>query len=206
MHPARAFHEADGEALAQRARERGFAVIAGVANARPVVAHAPVLLDRRRLRFHLSAANPLTAALIASPWALAVITGDDAYISPDWYAAADQVPTWNYLSVEIEGPVAALPADAAARLLDDLSARYEADLAPKPPWSRAKMSPGRFEAMLAGIVAFEMTVERLAGTTKLSQNKPADEIARLAVALGEVPDEGARRIARRMASPAEDRS
>ena len=201
MHPASAFHETDREALVARAGERGFAVIVGVENGRPLIAHAPVLLDDARLRFHLSAANPLTAALVAQPWALAVITGEDTYISPDWYAAADQVPTWNYLSVEIEGPVAALPADAATRLLDDLSARYEADLAPKPPWTRAKMSPGRFEAMLAGIVAFEMTIERLARIAKLSQNKPAAEIARLAAALGEVPDEGARRIAQRMTRP-----
>ena len=199
MHPAKAFHEIDRDTLVARVAERGFAVIVGVADARPLIAHAPVLLDGARLRFHLSAANPLTAALAASPWALAVITGDDAYISPGWYAAPDQVPTWNYLSVEIEGPVAALPAAGAARLLDDLSARYEATLAPKPPWTRAKMSPGRFEAMLSGIVAFEMTIERLAGITKLSQNKPATEIARLAAALADVPDEGAKRIARRMA-------
>jgi transcriptional regulator len=198
MHPARPFHETDRQALAARVAERGFAVIAGVADGRPLIAHAPVLLNGPRLRFHLSAANPLTAALAGSPWALAVITGDDAYISPDWYAAADQVPTWNYLSAEIEGPVRVLGATEAAGLLDDLSAHYEARLGPKPPWLRAKMTPGRFEAMLAGIVAFEMTIERLAGTAKLSQNKPAEEVARLAAALEDVPDEGSRRIARRM--------
>ena len=198
LHPARAFHETDREVLSARVAERGFAVIIGVAEGRPLIAHAPVLLEGARLRFHLSAANPLSAVLELEPWALAVVTGPDAYVSPDWYAAADQVPTWNYLSVEIEGPVRVLSTDQAADLLDDLSAHFEARLAPKPPWTRAKMSAGRFDAMLAGIVAFEMTIDRLAGITKLSQNKPAEEVARLASALGEVPDEGAKRIAARM--------
>lgn len=198
MHPARDFHEADPDVLAARVADRGFAVIVGVDGGRPLIAHAPVLLDRRRLRFHLSAANPLSGALAASGWALAVVTGDDAYVSPDWYAQPDQVPTWNYVSAEIEGPVRVLDRAAAAALLDDLAARYESALAPKPPWTRAKMQPARFEAMLSGIVAFEMTVERLAGTSKLSQNKPTAEARRVADALAGLDDAGARAIAERM--------
>jgi transcriptional regulator len=207
LHPASVFRETDCGVLGARVAERGFAVVVGLADGRPLIAHAPVLLDGEHLRFHLSAANPLAVALAVSSWALAVITGEDAYISPDWYAGPDQVPTWNYLSVEIEGPVRVLPAAEAAELLDDLSARYEARLAPKPPWTRAKMTAGRFAAMLAGIVAFEMTVERLIGVTKLSQNKSADEVARVAGQLSEARDEGARRIAWRMVNlPGEDRS
>ena len=72
-------------------------------------------------------------------------------------------------------------------LLDDLSAREEARLAPKAPWTRQKMSPGRFEAMLAGIQGFRLRPHRLEGTFKLSQNKPADERARVAAALADHP-------------------
>lgn len=111
---------------------------------------------------------------------LAVVTGPEAYVSPDWYGLDDQVPTWNYLSVEMEGPATVLDQAGAAALLDDLSARFEGELAPKPVWTRGKMSPGRFEALLGGIVAFEAAVERLEGVWKLGQNKPAP--ARTAVA------------------------
>jgi predicted FMN-binding regulatory protein PaiB len=52
--------------------------------------------------------------------------------------------------------------------------------------------------MLEGIVAFEMTIERLAGITKLSQNKPAPAIERLASRLADRPDEASQRIAARM--------
>ena len=200
MHPARGFHETDPGVLAGRVAERGFALVIGVRGTRPLAAHAPVLLAEDRLRFHLSAANPLSAVLRDNGWALAMVTGDDAYVSPDWYGLADQVPTWNYVSVEIEGPTRILDRESAAKLLDDLAARFEAPLAPKPPWTRAKMSPGRFEAMLSGIVAFEMTVERLEGVCKLSQNKSAEAARRVAAALGELDDAGAQAIARRMVS------
>ncbi|HEY1879891.1 MAG TPA: FMN-binding negative transcriptional regulator [Caulobacteraceae bacterium] len=198
MHPARNFRESDRTVLAERVGERGFAVIVGIDERRPLIAHAPILLDGDRLRFHLSAANPLSAALRDAGRALAVITGDEAYVSPDWYEKADQVPTWNYLSVEIEGRIRVLSRDEAARLLDDLAARYEAWLKPKPPWTRAKMDPAKFETLLGGIVGFQMTVERLEGVTKLSQNKPAAEATRIARELAKLDDEGARRISRRM--------
>jgi len=174
---------------------RGLALIIGAATGAPVAAHAPVLLAGRTLRFHLSAANALCQILRDHPRALAVATGPDAYISPDWYAAADQVPTWNYVSVEAEGPVRMMEREETAALLDDLAAHFEAALAPKAPWSRAKMTPARFEAMLSAIVGYEMRVERLAGVSKLSQNKPADEIARIAARLAERPDEGSIQIA-----------
>ena len=173
-------------------------MIFAAANDLPHAAHAPVLLAGDTLRFHLSVANPLAHAITAGARTLAVVSGEDAYVSPDWYGLEDQVPTWNYVSVEIEGPTRVLDRDDTALLLDDLSARYEAGLAPKPPWTRAKLDPARWEALLRGIVGFEMAVERLEGTTKLGQNKPAAAMAGVAEALAGLDDEGARRIAARM--------
>jgi transcriptional regulator len=191
VHPAAAFRETDPERLATLIARTGLALIVGVERGRPLVAHAPVLLSGGQLRFHLSRANPLAQTLETAPHALAVVTGPQAYVSPDWYGVADQVPTWNYLSAEIEGPLRVLDALETSTLLDDLSAAFEARLAPKPPWTRAKMSPGRFEAMLAGIVAFAMTVERLEGVRKLSQNKDAQARGQLANALFERGGENA---------------
>jgi transcriptional regulator len=139
------------------------------------------------LHFHLSRGNGLAPFLAAGFRAVAVSLGPDAYISPDWYGAPDQVPTWNYLTVEAEGPVGVMDEAELVDLLDRLSAQEEAKLAPKPPWTRGKMSPGRFEAMLRGIVGGRLTVERLEGTTKLSQNKTPEQMAGVADALGDHP-------------------
>lgn len=196
MHPARLFHQDDPSVLAALVARRGFALLIGVADGRPVIAQVPVLLEGRRLRFHLSRGNALSAVLRApDARALAVVAGPDAYVSPDWYGLDDQVPTWNYLSVEMEGPVTVADDAAAATLLDDLSAHFEGPLAPKPAWTRHKMTPGRFDALLGMIVAFEMTVERFEGVWKLGQNKPPEAIAGVVAALRARPDQGSRDIA-----------
>jgi transcriptional regulator len=194
LHPARNFHEADRLTLAALVTSRGLASIVGVEGARAATAAAPIILADETIRFHLSSRNRLTPILTASSWALAVVMAEDAYISPDWYAAADQVPTWNYRVVEIEGALRVMRREETALLLDDLSAQFEAGLAPKPPWTRAKMRPEPFEAMLGAITGFEMTIDRMEGTFKLSQNKPADEIARVAGRLAERPGAGSQAI------------
>jgi transcriptional regulator len=197
MHPAAAFAHPDTQALLEFIADRGFAVLAAQGEAGPVTAHAAVIVADGALRFHLSASNRMVAALAAWPRVVAVVTGPDAYVSPDWYAAADQVPTWNYVAAEIEGDARALDRTGAAALLDDLSVHFEARLAPKPPWTRGKMTPARFEALLGGIVAYEVPIERFEGTWKLSQNKPA-EIVRVAERLEDLPDAGSHAVARLM--------
>ncbi len=195
MHPARAFKTSDEAALGRFVAERVFALVVGMDGSRPLAAHAPVLLSGRSLRFHLSSANPLTAALEATPRALVVVSGPDAYVSPDWYVTRDQVPTWNYVSCEVEGAVRTLSRSETTQLLDDLGFHLEARLAPKPPWSHGKMPSAAFEAMLSAITGFELQVERLEGTTKLSQNKNSADVAGVIAALGRRADAGSRQIA-----------
>ena len=202
MHPAPYCQETDEAVLAALVAERGFGFVIGVDDGRPLVAHAAFLLDGRRLRFHLAARNVLTPVLEAGGQCLAVVTGPDAYISPDWYGEPDQVPTWDYVSVEMEGRVTPLDDSGAPTLLDDLSAHFEGKLAPKKPWTRDKMSADRFELLLTkGLRAFEMRVERLEGITKLSQNKCPDVVARTAEALAALSDPKAQEVARLMREP-----
>jgi transcriptional regulator len=196
MHPAPTFREADEALLLAHLAAHPFVTLTAAPQGRLLVAHAPVVVRRLTggvaLDFHLSRGNALAGALASGFRAVVVSLAGDAYISPDWYEAADQVPTWNYLSVEAEGPVEALDEAGLVTLLDDLSAQEEARLAPKPAWTRAKMSPGKFEQMVRAIIGARMTVERLEGTLKLSQNKPPADRAGVIAALGDHP------IARRM--------
>lgn len=193
MHPARRFHVTDPAILRQRILEHPFAVISAVSDGQPIVAHAPILPysegppsgegEPLKLRFHLSVANPVTKALLAGSPVLAVFTGAHAYVSPDWYGIDDQVPTWNYISVEAAGPVTRLDDDAMRQLIDDLSDHFEAGLAPKPIWKTAKMKPARLEALYRGLVAFEIRLERFEGIAKLNQDKPASARAGVIEAL-----------------------
>ena len=168
MHPNRAFAWEDQEAMLAFLADIAFCTICADG---PMVVHAPVIVAAPdRLRFHVSRGN--RAAALDGRRAIVSCLGPEAYISPDWYGLADQVPTWNYLAVEAEGPLRRLDEAELAQLLDDLSAAHEARLAPKPAWTRAKMTPGRFEAMLNAIAGYELAVEELRGTRKLGQHKP----------------------------------
>ncbi|WP_297508926.1 FMN-binding negative transcriptional regulator [uncultured Caulobacter sp.] len=191
MHPAPAFRVEDRAVLLDFIQAHPFVTIAAGVGGRPLVAQAPVVIrdisGEVALDFHLSRGNALAPHLVQGFRAVALASGPDAYVSPDWYESADQVPTWNYQSVEAEGSVAVLSDAELVALLDDLSAQEEARLAPKPPWTRDKMSPGKFEAMLRGIVGGRLFVERLEGTFKVSQNKSETDRLGAAKGLGEHP-------------------
>lgn len=172
MHPNRTFDWQDREAMLGLMADIAFCTICVDG---PFVVHVPVALDPPdRLRFHIARSNRAAAALDGAR-AIVSCLGPNAYISPDWYGTPDQVGTWNYRTVEAEGSLRRLDEAELVALLDDLSDAHEARLAPKPPWTRAKMTPGRFEAMLKAIIGFEMRIEALRGTNKLGQHKSAAE-------------------------------
>ncbi|WP_166038337.1 FMN-binding negative transcriptional regulator [Sphingosinicella sp. YJ22] len=180
MHPNRVFHWTDEQEMLALVGQVSFATICVDG---PAVVHAPVVVaGRDRLLFHVSRSNP-AAAKLEGARAIASVMGPDFYVSPDWYGTPDRVPTWNYLVVEAEGPLRRLDEAELAALLDRLSAEHEQRLAPKKPWTRDKMTPGRFEAMLKAIVGFELSIEALRGNRKLGQNKKAEERERVAEAL-----------------------
>ena len=172
MHPNRAFAWQDRDEMLAFVAQVSFCTISVEG---PAIAHAPVIVAAPdRLCFHLARSNRAAGAMDGGR-ALISCLGPDAYISPDWYGTPDQVPTWNYLAVEAEGPLRQIDEDELAALLDELGAAHEPRLAPKPPWTRDKLDPDRFARLLKAIVGFELKIEALRGTRKLGQNKQETE-------------------------------
>lgn len=174
MYVNAAFKTAD-EAALSFVRERGFGAVVAIDAGQPVAAHVPFLVadaaGEIRLTAHLARPNPLHAIIEASPRVLVIVSGSDAYISPDWYTSHDQVPTWNYMAVHLSGTARVLPPDATRAHVEALSLANEERLRPKKPWSTSKMSERKLEAMLRAIVPIEIRVERVEASFKLSQNK-----------------------------------
>jgi transcriptional regulator len=175
MHPDGRFEWGDTAEMMEFVRQISFSTLFVAAPKGHFAFHVPVTVeDGRHVRFHVARRNRGTEALDGARGLLSCL-GPDAYLSPDWYGTPDQVPTWNYVAVEAEGMLRRLEESEVVKQLDKLSAAHEARLAPKTPWTRAKMSPDRFEAMTKAILGFEMEVRELRGTRKLAQHKLAHE-------------------------------
>ena len=195
MHPNSAFRQ-DDRALHETLIEQvGFGMIFADTPDGPRVAHTPLLsTGDGAVQFHLARGNALTRHLPGCN-ALAVVNGPDGYVSPRWYADPAQVPTWNYVALELEGPVRRMDSDGLLGLLAALSEQHENRLVQGDVWTMDKLPETKLRTMLAGIVGFEMEIRAWRPTFKLSQNKPLDERKRVAAGL---EAEGSPAIARLM--------
>jgi transcriptional regulator len=179
------FFKADETTALEFAHERGFGTLVAADGARPTAVRVPFIIERNpatgasRIECHVARANPIHKVIATSPSVLLTVDGPDAYISPDWYMLADQVPTWNYVSVHLAGEARMLPTEKTKDHVDRLSARFEAELLPKKPWLTEKMTEQRLRAMLSAIVVIEIKVTSIGSSWKLGQNKSS--ISRQAV-------------------------
>ncbi len=123
---------------------------------------------------HVAKANPHWRYLQARPQATLSFLGPHAYMSPRVYPERERVPTWNYLAVECRVDIALVEEPEAKQIiLRELI--QEHDPAYYPQWQ--SLDPTYIKQMLAGIVAFEMTVTRLQCKLKLNQHRPESHAA-----------------------------
>lgn len=179
MHPNPAFRQVPTEDSLAFARQRGFGTLCVNGESGPVLAHVPFVVTETgglAALIHLARSNAIARSTLPAP-ALLAVTGPESYISPDWYGAPDQVPTWNYVAVHLRGRLEPMPAEALRPMADELSAMFEARLLPKRPWTSAKMSEGVMERMMRMILPFRLMIEGVEGTWKLGQNKTPEQRA-----------------------------
>jgi transcriptional regulator len=185
------------------AQARGFGTVCAWSGDKPIASSVPFILtsadDGTPLAaFHVARGNPLAGlADGTSSWLLAV-NGADAYVSADWYASPDQVPTWLYQAVHLTGPVRKLSDGELGPHLDLLSAKFESRLAPKTPWTSSKMTAGRLDAMKKAIVGLVMSVDEVEGSFKLNQHKSDTDHVAVTTALARQPEAAAQHLANEM--------
>jgi len=185
------------------AQARGFGTVCAWDGNKPIASLLPFYLsyapDGTPLAaFHVARHNPLVGLADGTTAWLLAVAGADAYVSADWFASPDQVPTWLYQAVHFTGRVRKLSEDELAVQVDTISAKFEARLAPKRPWTSAKMTTARLEALKKAIVGLSMTIEAVEGSFKLNQHKSEADYSAVASALMQQPDEAARTIAQQM--------
>lgn len=193
--------EAESVALI-RARPLGLLVTHGpaglIANPIPffVAEDAP-----RRLIAHLAKANPQLREIGEGADALVVFQGDDAYVTPNWYATKREthkvVPTWNYMIVQVRGRARLRPEPEWLRAqIDALTGQQET---PRwRPWAVSDAPDDFIAAQMKGIVGVEIEIASIEGKAKMSQNRNEADRAGVREGLAGEADPRARAVSARI--------
>lgn len=116
-------------------------------------------------------------------------------ISAGWYAEpAASVPTWDYTAVHCSGRARLTGADGTERILRRIVETFETS------WRMEDAQPEYIERMQHAIIGIEITVESIAGSFKLSQNRSAEDRARVLEKLSASPRASDRAVAADMSA------
>lgn len=176
MHPNAAFGWSDRDEMLAFVAEQAFAHVFTASEAGLFVVHVPVAVRDKRIWFHVAKRNRIAGQVEGRP-VLISVSGREAYQSANWYVSDNQVPTWHYETVEVEGVARRLADEELVALLDQLSDTFEGRHSPERPWTRGKMAPGKFEAMTRAIIGFEVDPADVRGNRKFNQHKSAEDLA-----------------------------
>lgn len=162
--------------------------------------HVPFLFDHDSgehgtLLAHVSRANPVWRNPGRS---LVVFHGPQAYVSPNWYASKQAggkvVPTWNYAVVHVHGQARAFDdRETLLPLIERLTATHEHGQS--HPWKVSDAPAAYIDQLLRAIVGIEITVERIEGRWKMSQNRSEADRQGVVAGLGQIDSDEARAVA-----------
>ena len=168
-----------------------------------VANHIPFFLDRThgaqgRLIGHVSRANPVWRQLVGGTPSVVMFMGPQAYITPTWYPGKQEhgkvVPTWNYVTVHAHGVMRAVEdPDWMLNMLHRLTDAQEATRS--KPWKVSDAPDEYVRKKLRAIVGIELTIVRLEGRMKVSQDEDLADRHGTAEGLMEEKDSQAQEIA-----------
>lgn len=166
----------------------------------PAATHMPVLLepaaggsgtdgdgDAITLVTHLGIPDDEVLGLVDGLEVLVIVEGAGGYVSPGWYAWGPAVPTWNYQAVHLRARVEVLDAEATWEILVATVDAFEA--ARETPFRLTTSGPGGTDDLAyarrisRGVKGFRLHVTSWHAKNKLSQDKPAEVVARIVAGL-----------------------
>lgn len=147
---------------------------------------------------HLARYNPQWQLPPNGAPALVVFQGPHAYVSPSWYPGKRddprQVPTWNYLAVEVRGTLVTFNDEARlVELLTRLTDRNEAGREHR--WRVTDAPDDYVREQMRYIIGIELQIESLVGRYKLSQNRDAADREGARAGLAAAPTAREREVA-----------
>jgi transcriptional regulator len=181
MYIPKSFNESNTEVMHDLIRAHPLSTLVTNSSTGLTANHIPFYLMANEtyglLQGHVARANPLWRDL-SNTDVLVVFQGVNTYISPSWYVTKTQtgrvVPTWNYAAVHAYGMLRVIEDAAWLRAqLNALTTQQEARF--EQPWV-VDDAPLNYTDQLIehAIVGIEITITRLEGKWKVSQNQPSE--------------------------------
>jgi len=197
-----AFKIDDREEVAAFLKAYSFATVvsSGSGTVGPTAAHVPLLshdfLKLGKLRGHVTASNPLVAAMRQSGSALAIFQGPHGYISSSWYLDRKVPPTWNFTAAHLKGAVRLLESneDKLAVLRETVDTYERRN---NSNWTFG-FQDSEILSMLPMIVGFEIQVDETQCCYKLSQNRQVADRDSVIANLGKLGTHDSNELARWM--------
>jgi transcriptional regulator len=162
--------------------DQPFASLVTMGSSGLFASHIPMVLEQNgamgQLRGHISRANTQWRDFTPSVEALAIFSGQQHYITPNWYPEKQEtgkvVPTWNYVVVHAYGHMKVIEdGEWLMTHLQKLTSIHEAES--PVPWKINDAPADYIASQIKGIVGLEMDIERLEGKWKVSQNRSAED-------------------------------
>jgi transcriptional regulator len=179
MYVPRHFEETRVDVMHSLIREHPFALVVTLTSDGLNANHIPMLIDPEpapfgTLRGHVARANRIWQDFSPEAGALAVFQGPQTYITPSWYPTKKElgmaVPTWNYAVVHAQGPLKVIEDRSWLRWhVERLTERFEE--ARPEPWHVTDAPADYIDKMLGAIVGLEISLTKLNGKWKVSQNR-----------------------------------
>jgi transcriptional regulator len=132
---------------------------------------------------------------------LVIAQGPHGYISPNWYAEGDFVPTWNHVTAHMYGTPEILGDDENFRILSRLVDHFEKRM---PTPVSLDIDEEKARRIARGTVGLRIRITRFDARAKLSQNKPPEVRSAIIAALsgdGPYSDAALAREMRRLEPP-----
>ena len=158
------------------------------------------------LYMHMSRANEQWKSIAEGGRGLAIVHGEQAYITPSSYPSkADTgkvVPTWNYTAVHFTGVLSVShDPDYLLDVVSRLTDRFEAHQS--QPWHVTDAPQDFVAAQLRAIVAVTMAVDGVQAKAKLGQNRSDEDRISAASVLVAGADTQAAVVGRAMLDPSD---
>lgn len=174
MYIPRYFRQDDPEIIDSFIYENSFATLVSGTESGLVAVHLPLELniDRdgcRWLHGHVARANTIWQSFHPGRDLLVIFNGPHAYISPRWYTNIN-VPTWNYMAVHVYGkPRIVEDSRQVYQMLKRMVERFEGET--EVAAYRIEDLPNTvLDSQMRRVVGFQIKVERVEASFKLSQN------------------------------------